>query len=54
MQQLQGLARTGITWSRGKLSLRAGYEFNGQSTGSGGFTEERTRHFFFTYLRRSF
>ena len=53
-EQVQGLGRTGITWTRGKLSLRAGYEFNGQSTTSGGFTEERIKHLFFTYLRRSF
>ncbi len=53
-EQIQGVARTGIGWSRGKLSLRAGYEFNSQSTDSGGFTEERIKHRFFTYLRRSF
>lgn len=52
--QVQALARTGITWTRGKLSLRAGYEFNGQTTHAGSFTEERTKHYFFTYLRRSF
>jgi len=51
---IQGVARTGIGWKRGKLSLRAGYEFNSQSTASGGFTEERIKHRFFTYLRRSF
>lgn len=53
-EQIQGVARTGIGWSRGKLSLRAGYEFNTQSTASSGFTEERIKHRFFTYLRRSF
>ena len=53
-EQIQGVARTGIGWSRGKLSLRAGYEFNTQSTASIGFTEERIKHRFFTYLRRSF
>ena len=53
-EQIQGVARTGISWSRGKLSLRVGYEFNSQSTASGGFTEERVKHRFFTYLRRSF
>ena len=52
--QLYGSARTGLSWSRGKLSLRVGYEFNTQSTASGGFTEERIKHRFFTYLRRSF
>ena len=53
-RQVQGVARTGIGWTRGKLSLRAGYEFNSQSTASAGFTEERIKHRFFTYLRRSF
>jgi len=53
-EQVQGVARTGIGWSRGKLSLRAGYEFNSQSTASAGFTEERIKHRFFTYLRRAF
>ena len=53
-EQIQGVARTGIGWSRGKLSLRVGYEFNSQSTESGGFTDERIKHRFFTYLRRSF
>ena len=53
-EQVQGVARTSLGWSRGKLSLRAGYEFNGQSTESSGFTEERIKHRFFTYLRRSF
>ena len=52
--QVQGMARTGIGWRRGKLSLRVGYEFNTQSTRSGGFTEERVKHRVFTYLRRSF
>ena len=53
-EQLQALARTGISWTRGKLSLRAGYEYNSQTTTSGSFTEELTKHYFFTYLRRSF
>lgn len=53
-QQLQGVARTTIGWTRGKLSVRAGYEFNSQSTESGGFSEELIKHRFFTYLRRSF
>ena len=53
-EQIQGVARTSISWTRGKLSVRAGYEFNSQSTESGGFTEELIKHRFFTYLRRSF
>ncbi len=53
-QLVQGMARTGLGWTRGKLSLRAGYEFNSQSTAAGGWSEERIKHRFFTYLRRSF
>ena len=53
-EQIQGVARTGISWSRGKLSVRVAYEFNSQSTESGGFRDERIKHRFFTYLRRSF
>ena len=53
-EQLQGLGRTGIVWRRGKLSLRTGYEFNGQTTSSGNITEERVKHLFFVHLRRSF
>jgi hypothetical protein len=41
-------------WSRGKLSLRAGYEFNAQSTASGAFTEDRQKNRFFTYIKRTF
>jgi hypothetical protein len=51
---LQGMARTGIGWKRGKLSLRLGYEFNTQTTASGGFTEELVKHRVFANLRRSF
>ena len=53
-EQVQGMARTGVSWTRGKLSLRAGYEYNTQSTTSTRWTEERDKHRFFTYLRRSF
>ena len=53
-EQIQGVARTGIDWVRGKLSLHVGYEFNSQSTTSAGWSEERIRHRFFTTLRRSF
>jgi hypothetical protein len=48
------MARTGVTWTRGKLSFRAGYEFNTQSTTSGIWSEDRDKHRFFTYLRRTF
>ncbi len=52
--QVQGSARTGVSWSRGKLSFRAGYEFNAQSTTSGVFTEDRQKNRFFTYIKRTF
>jgi hypothetical protein len=53
-EQVQGSARTGVNWTRGKLSLRAGYEFNVQSTDSGLWTEEREKHRLFVYLKRTF
>jgi hypothetical protein len=53
-EQTQGMARTGLGWKRGKVSLRIGYEFNSQTTASGGFSEELIKHRFFAYLRRSF
>jgi len=53
-EQLQGMARTGISWNRGKLSLRLGYEFNTQSTAAGGFTDELIKNRVFANLRRSF
>jgi hypothetical protein len=48
------MARTGLSWVYGKLSVRAGYEYNIQSTTSGVWSEEREKNRFFTYLRRSF
>ncbi len=53
-EQLAGSAQTGFTWSRGKLSVRAGYEFNDQSTSSSAFTEERDKDRVFAYLKRTF
>ena len=53
-EQLVESARTGVTWTRGKLSLRAGYEYNGQSTTSGRWTQELARNRFFLYLKRAF
>jgi hypothetical protein len=53
-EQLQGMARTGIGWKRGKLSLRVGYEFNSQTTTSGGFSEELIKNRVFANLRRTF
>jgi hypothetical protein len=52
--QLQTSARTGINWTRGKLSLRAGYEFNSQNIDSGLWTEERIKHRLFAYMKRTF
>ncbi len=54
MEQTQGMARTGLGWRRGKVSLRVGYEFNSQTTASGGFSDQLIKHRFFAYLRRSF
>jgi hypothetical protein len=53
-EQLLGSARTGLSWSRGKLSLRTGYEFNQQTTATGQWTEERVKHRFYAYLKRTF
>ncbi len=52
--QTQGSARTGLNWTRGKLSVRAGYEYNTLSTSSGPYTEEREKHRLFAYLKRTF
>jgi hypothetical protein len=53
-EQLMGVARTGITWSRGKLSLRAGYEYNTQTTTTGLWSDEHIRHRLYAYMKRSF
>ena len=53
-QQDSAFARTGLSWSRGKLSLRAGYEYNYQTTTAGPSTEETDRHYFFASLKRTF
>jgi hypothetical protein len=47
-------AKTGLSWSRGKLSLRTGYEFNSQTTSSGQWTEDRVRNRFYAYMKRTF
>jgi hypothetical protein len=49
-----GTARTGMTWTQGKISARASYDFNDQHTGSGQFEQEFLRHHFFFYLKRVF
>lgn len=53
-EQLNGAAQTGISWSRGKLSVRAGYEYYSQSVSSGTFTQDVNKNQVFAYLRRSF
>jgi hypothetical protein len=52
--QWAGTARTGLSWSQGKLTARCGYDFNDQHTGSGQFAQEFIRHHFFVYLKRTF
>ncbi len=53
-EQNFGFGRTGLTWSRGKLSVRTGYEYNYQTTTTGSTTEQRDRNYFFAYLKRTF
>lgn len=53
-EQLVGTARTGLTWSRGKLSVRTGYEFNSQSTTSGSFSQDLVKHRLYLYVKRTF
>jgi hypothetical protein len=53
-EQFFGSARTGINWTRGKLSVRAGYEYNTQTTTSGQWTEDRDKHRVFLNLKRVF
>lgn len=53
-EQLLTSAKTGLTWSRGKLSVRTGYEFNSQNTSSDSWTQERVRHRFYAYFKRTF
>jgi len=52
--QDNGLASTGLTWSRGKLSLRTGYMYNYQLTTSSSNEERREQNYFFAYLKRTF
>jgi hypothetical protein len=51
---IQGSARTGLLWARGKLSFRVGYEFNAQTSSSGSFSEDRQKNRFFAYMKRTF
>jgi hypothetical protein len=53
-EQNYGFARTGLTWSRGKLSARASYDYNYQTTRVATSEEVRNRHQFLLYLKRTF
>ena len=53
-EQNSGFGRTGLSWSRGKLSVRAGYEYNFQTTTTGSAMEQENRNYFFVTLKRSF
>jgi hypothetical protein len=59
--QNSAFARTGLTWSRGKLNVRAGYEYNYQTITTqatmpttAATTQQNERNYFFLYLKRSF
>ena len=53
-ETLQGVARTGVSWSRGKLSLRTGYEYNDQTTSSGTWSQELVKSRFYLNMKRTF
>jgi len=53
-EELLGSARTGLSWSRGKLSVRTGYEYNSQYTSSSQWTQELVKNHFYAYLKRTF
>jgi hypothetical protein len=53
-EQVEGSAQTGLNWSRGRLSARAGFEYNDQTTSSGIFNTELEKFRIFLYLKRSF
>jgi hypothetical protein len=50
----QGAARTGVNWSRGKLSVRAGYEYNNQYTATGSWSQDLVKNRIFLYMKRVF
>ncbi len=52
--QVNGAAQAGFTWTRGRLSVRAGYEYNTLTTTAGSFTEVFEKNRFFAYLKRTF
>jgi hypothetical protein len=53
-KQLEGTAQTGFNWTYGKLSVRAGYEFNQANTEAGSFSEDWEKNRIFAYLKRTF
>ena len=60
-EQSTGFARTGLSWLRGKLSVRAGYEYNYQTSTTqaampttASTMQRNERNYFFAYLKRSF
>ena len=53
-ETIQGAARTGLNWSRGKISVRTGYEYNNQYTSTGSWSQELVKNRFFLYLKRTF
>jgi hypothetical protein len=53
-EETDGAAEAGFSWTRGKLSVRAGYEYHTQNTTSGRFSEEFEKNLFFVYLKRTF
>jgi len=53
-EQVDGSAQAGFSWTYGKISVRAGYEYNSQSTSSGAFSEDLDKNRVFAYLKRTF
>ena len=53
-EAFQGAARTGVNWSRGKLSVRAGYEYNNQYTSTGSWSQDLVKNRVFLYMKRVF
>ena len=54
-QQNLGTGRTGVTWTRGKISVRAGYEFNTQNISSPGQPDQEfDTSRLYVYLKRTF
>jgi hypothetical protein len=52
--QLTGTAQTGVSWTRGKMSVNAGYDFSEQRSGSGQNEQEFSRSHFYAYMKRTF